>query len=188
MTKRRDRSEKPARKKAKHAKKATAAASAGPKKTVAAAVSEAARRDTPRRALAPAKATEPRERAQSREAAEPRKATFVLAKAARVAGAAETAETWGRSVEAAGRGAVAINCALLEIARANLSSGLELAKGLTAARSPLEAARLQLAFWDGTFKAFADQALAIRAGYAALVASANEPLRAHSRTRSAKTA
>jgi hypothetical protein len=183
MSKRSKAPQKPAEsKKAKPAKKANAAAVAAPKKTVSAALAETVRR----------------------EEASPRKATFVMRKAspppvppkrsAPSAGPAPAtplepwanpaffaAEIWGRSFRAAGRGAVDVNLTLIDIARSNVSSGLDFAKSLAAARNPLEAARVQLAFWDGRLKAFADQALALRAASATLLAGANEPVREHPR-------
>lgn len=90
-------------------------------------------------------------------------------------------KTFERSFEAAGAGAVAVNRKLIDIARANMASGLDLAKDLAKAKSPLEFARLQMMFWDERMKALAAQAEELRALSAELVAKANEPIREHVR-------
>ena len=86
-----------------------------------------------------------------------------------------------RSFEAAGAGAIAVNRKLIDIARQNMTSGLDLAKDLAKAKSPLEFARLQMMFWDERMKALAAQAEQLRALSAELVAKANEPIREHVR-------
>ena len=62
-----------------------------------------------------------------------------------------------------------------------MTSGLDLAKDLANAKSPLEFARLQMMFWDERMKALAAQAEELRALSAELVAKANEPIREHVR-------
>lgn len=86
-------------------------------------------------------------------------------------------ESIERSFRAAGFGTLAVNRKLIDIARANLSSGFELAKDLAGAKTPLEAARLQMAFFDQRMKALAAQAQELRALQAELVEKANEPIR-----------
>ena len=86
-------------------------------------------------------------------------------------------ETIEQSFKAAGQGAVAVNRKLIDIARANMASGLDLAKDLAKAKSPLEFARLQMMFWDQHMKALAAQAQELQALSAELVAKANEPIR-----------
>lgn len=90
-------------------------------------------------------------------------------------------KTMERSLEAAGAGAVAVNRKLIDIARANMASGLDLAKDLAKAKSPMEFARLQMVFWDQHMKALAAQSEELRALSAELVANANEPIREHVR-------
>jgi hypothetical protein len=86
-------------------------------------------------------------------------------------------ESIERSFRAAGFGTLAVNRKLIDIARANLSSGFDLAKDLASAKTPLEAARLQMAFFDQRMKALAAQAQELRALQAELVEKANEPIR-----------
>jgi len=86
-------------------------------------------------------------------------------------------ESIERSFRAAGFGTLAVNRKLIDIARANLSSGFDLAKDLAGAKTPLEAARLQMAFFDQRMKALAAQAQELRALQAELVEKANEPIR-----------
>lgn len=90
-------------------------------------------------------------------------------------------KTFERSFEAAGAGAVAVNRKLIDIARQNMTSGLDLAKDLAKAKSPLEFAQLHMSFWDERMKALAAQAEELRALSAELVAKANEPIREHVR-------
>jgi hypothetical protein len=90
-------------------------------------------------------------------------------------------ESIERSFTAAKLGTVAVNRKLIDIARTNVSSGLDLAMGLATAKTPMEAARLQMAFFDRHLKTFAAQAEELRALQAELMATANEPLREHLR-------
>jgi hypothetical protein len=89
--------------------------------------------------------------------------------------------TMERSLQAASRGTVEVNRMLLDIGRQNVASGLDLARSLAAAKTPIEAARLHLAFWDERMKALLHQAEELRALSADLVAKANEPIREHMR-------
>jgi hypothetical protein len=83
----------------------------------------------------------------------------------------------GRSFRAAGEGTVAVNCKLLDFARANVNSGFDHVRDLAAARSPLRIMRLQMEFWHDCLETFASQAQELRALSSALVANANEPIR-----------
>jgi hypothetical protein len=84
-----------------------------------------------------------------------------------------------RSFRAAWLGTVAVNRKLIDMAHANVVSGFDLARDLAGARSPLEAARLQKAYFDERMKTLAAQAAEIRALQTDLVSKANEPLRQH---------
>jgi hypothetical protein len=88
-------------------------------------------------------------------------------------------ESIERSFKAAGLGTVAVNRKLLDMARANVASGFDLARDLAGAKSPLEAARVQMAFFDERMKALAAQAQELRALHAELVTTASAPLREH---------
>jgi hypothetical protein len=87
-----------------------------------------------------------------------------------------------RSLQAASQGTVEVNRMLLDIGRQNVASGLDLARSLAAAKSPIEAAQLHLAFWGERMKALLHQAEELRALSADLVAKANEPIREHMRS------
>lgn len=86
-----------------------------------------------------------------------------------------------RSFQAASQGTVEVNRMLFDIGRQTVASGLDLVRSLAAATSPVEVARLQLAFFDERMKALLHQAEELRALSADLVAKANEPLREHMR-------
>ena len=91
--------------------------------------------------------------------------------------AESAAESWQRSFDAARRRTVEVNRLLLDIGRRNVASGFELARSLATARTPIEAAQLQLAFFDERMKTLLHQAEALRALSFDLFARANEPIR-----------
>ena len=91
--------------------------------------------------------------------------------------AESVAESWQRSFDAARRRTVEVNRLLLDIGRRNVASGFELARSLATARTPIEAAQLQLAFFDERMKTLLHQAEALRALSFDLFARANEPIR-----------
>jgi len=94
--------------------------------------------------------------------------------------AAESAvETLQRSFQVARLGTVEVNRMLIDIGRRNVASGLDFARSLATARTPIEVARLQLAFFDERMKTLMHQAEELRALSADLVARANEPIREH---------
>jgi hypothetical protein len=88
-------------------------------------------------------------------------------------------DTMERSLKAAGQSTVAVNRKLIDIARANMASGLDLALDLATAKNPIEMARVQMAFWDERMKTLAAQAQELRALSAELVAEASESIREH---------
>jgi hypothetical protein len=83
------------------------------------------------------------------------------------------------SFRAAGLGTVAVNRKVIDIARTNIASSFDLARELAGARTPLEAARLNMAFFNERMRAFAAQAQELRALQAELVTKASAPLREH---------
>ena len=91
--------------------------------------------------------------------------------------AESAAESWQRCFDAARLGTVEVHRLLLDMGRRNVASGIEFANRLATARTPIEAARLQLAFFDERMKTLLDQAEALRALSVDLVARANEPIR-----------
>ncbi len=78
-------------------------------------------------------------------------------------------ESIERSFKAAGLGTVAVNRKIIDIARTNIVSSFDLARDLAGARTPLEAARLNMAFFDERMRALATQAQELRALQAELV-------------------
>lgn len=90
-------------------------------------------------------------------------------------------ETLQRSFQAARLGSVEVNRLLMDIGRRNLASSFDFSRSLAAARTPIEAVQLQLAFFDEQMKTLLHQAEELRALSAALVARANEPIREHMR-------
>jgi hypothetical protein len=96
-------------------------------------------------------------------------------------------ETMGRSLKAAGQGTVAVHRKLMDIAQANVNSGLELATRLADAKTPMAMMRLQMTYWDERMSALASQAQELHALSAELVANTAEPIREHvRRSRAAK--
>jgi hypothetical protein len=88
-------------------------------------------------------------------------------------------DTLERSLKAAGQGTVAVNCKLIDFARANMSSSFEFAISLASASSPMQIMQLQVSYWDERLKEMVRQADELRAMSADLVAKANEPIRRH---------
>jgi phasin len=69
-------------------------------------------------------------------------------------------ESWERTFDAAGQGAVAINRKVIDITQRNINSGFEFAKSLAGAKTIAEALELHTNYWRkqlGTLKAQADE-------------------------------
>jgi hypothetical protein len=92
-------------------------------------------------------------------------------------------ESIERSFKAAGLGTVAVNRKIIDIARTNIASSFDLARELAGAKTPLEAARLNMVFFDERMRALATQAQELRALQAELVTTASAPLREHIKRR-----
>jgi len=137
------------------------------KKVVAAKVSEVAIREEPApKALAPVlvNSVKPDE------------------KLADTAHAVESAvDTLEKSLKAAMPVARKVNSKLVDIAQANMNSGLELARDLAGAKSPMEAMRLGMNYWHEHMGVFEAQAQELRMLSAEFVTTASEPIRAHIR-------
>jgi Phasin protein len=86
-----------------------------------------------------------------------------------------------QSLKAAMPAAVAVNRKLVDIAQTNMNSGLELARELAGAKSPMEMMQLGMSFWQEHMSVFQAQAQELRTLSAALMTTANEPIRAHIR-------
>ncbi|WP_158008045.1 phasin family protein [Methyloceanibacter superfactus] len=90
-------------------------------------------------------------------------------------------QTLEKSFEAAMPAALAVNQKLVDIAQANMNAGLDLARDLAAAKSPMEAMRLGMNYWHDNAGLFQSQAEELWTLSAQFLTTANEPLRAHIR-------
>jgi phasin len=69
-------------------------------------------------------------------------------------------ESWEKTFDAAGQGAVVLNRKMVEITQRNINSGFEFAKSLIGAKTMAEAMALQSGYWQkqlGTLRAQADE-------------------------------
>ena len=97
------------------------------------------------------------------------------------AGPMDAVESIEQSMKAALPAAVAVNCKLVDIAQANVNSGLALARELAGATSPLEMMRLSVMHWHAHMGVVETQAQELRILSATFMTSASEPIRAHLR-------
>ena len=81
-----------------------------------------------------------------------------------------------RAVEAALPVARKVNHKLVDIAQTNMNSGLELARDLAGAKSPIEAMRLSMNYWHEHMGILEAQAQELRSLSAEFVATASEPI------------
>ncbi len=84
-----------------------------------------------------------------------------------------------RSFDAAGRGTVALNRKIIDIAQRNLNSGFDLAKNLAGAKNLAEMVELQAVYWRKQFGALATLAEEVRALSTKVTADTAEPIKAH---------
>jgi hypothetical protein len=91
-------------------------------------------------------------------------------------GAAATIEG---SLQAAGQGAAAVNRKLIDIAQANLHSGLEHVKNLAGAKTPMAMMRLQMEYWHERVGVLTRQAEELRELQAQFLGNAAAPIREH---------
>ena len=87
-------------------------------------------------------------------------------------------ESWEKTFDAAGQGAVALNRKVIDIAQRNINSGFDLAKNLAAAKNLAEAMELQAAYWKKQFGALQSQAEEVRTLSSKVTADAAEPIKA----------
>jgi phasin len=85
--------------------------------------------------------------------------------------------TFERSFEVAGWGAAAFNHKIIDIARCNLNSGVDLANSLAGAKNLAEIVELQAAYWRKQFSALTAQAEQVPALSTKVVADAGKPLK-----------
>ena len=86
--------------------------------------------------------------------------------------------TFEKSSDVAGWGAAAFNHKIIDIARRNLNSGVDLANTLAGAKNLAEIVELQAAHWRKQFSALTAQAEEVPA-LSTKVADAGEPLKGH---------
>jgi phasin len=85
-------------------------------------------------------------------------------------------ESWERSFDAVGQGAVALN--RKDIAQRNINSGFDLAKRLAAAKNLAEAMELQASYWRNQISALQSQAEEMRTLSTKVTSDAAEPIKA----------
>jgi phasin len=71
-------------------------------------------------------------------------------------------ESWERTFDAAGQGAVAINRKVIDITRRNISSGFDFAKSLAGAKTLAEAMELHSSYWSKQLNTLRAQAEEMR--------------------------
>jgi hypothetical protein len=83
----------------------------------------------------------------------------------------------GRSLQITMPAAVAVNTKLFDMAHSNVSAGLELARDLAGAKTPMEAMRLGVAYWFNHLGAVQAQARELQSLSAAWVKTASQQIR-----------
>ena len=86
-------------------------------------------------------------------------------------------ESWERSFDAVGQGAVALNRKVIDIAQRNINSSFDLAKSLAGAKNLAEAMELQGAYWRKQLDALAAQAEEVRTLSTQVAADAAKPIK-----------
>ncbi len=87
-------------------------------------------------------------------------------------------ESWERTCDAAGQGAVALNRKLIEITQRNINSGFDLVKNLAAAKNLAEAMELQTDYWRRQFGELRSQAEEVRTLSARVTSDMAAPIKA----------
>jgi phasin len=86
-------------------------------------------------------------------------------------------QSWERSFDAAGQGAVALNRKIIDIAQRNINSSFDLAKKLAGARNLAEAVEMQSAYWRNQLDTLAAQAEEVRTLSTKVAADLAKPIR-----------
>ena len=84
-------------------------------------------------------------------------------------------ETLGRSFDAVGQGATALNHRIIDIAHRNIGSSFDLAKSLAAAKNLAEVIELQGAYWRKQFDVLVAQAEEVRSLSTQVIADVAQP-------------
>jgi phasin len=88
-------------------------------------------------------------------------------------------ESWERTFDAGGQGAVALNRKVIDITQRNINSGFEFAKSLAGAKNLSEAMELQASFWRKQLGTLGAQAEEVRTLSTQVTADVTEPIKAH---------
>jgi phasin len=86
-------------------------------------------------------------------------------------------ESWERSFDAVGQGAVALNRKFIDIAQRNINSGFDLAKNLASAKNLAEAMEMQAEYWKKQLGTLQSQAEEMRTLSSKVTADATEPIK-----------
>jgi phasin len=87
-------------------------------------------------------------------------------------------ESWEKTFDAAGQGAVAFNRKVIDITQRNINSGFDLAKSLASAKNLAEAMELHADYWQKQLGALSAQAEEVRSLSTKVTADVAEPIKA----------
>jgi phasin len=87
-------------------------------------------------------------------------------------------ESWERTFDAAGQGAVALNRKVIDITQRNINSGFDFAKSLVGAKTLAEAMELHSTYWNKQFNTLRAQAEEMRALSTRVTSDVTEPAKA----------
>ena len=85
-------------------------------------------------------------------------------------------QSWERSFDAAGQGAVALNRKIIDIAQRNINSSFDLAKSLAGAKNLAEAVEMQSSYWRSQLDTLAAQAEEVRTLSTQVAADTAKPI------------
>ena len=85
-------------------------------------------------------------------------------------------QSWERSFDAAGQGAVALNRKIIDIAQRNINSSFDLAKSLAGAKNLAEAVEMQSSYWRSQLDTLAAQAEEVRTLSTQVTADTAKPI------------
>jgi phasin len=88
-------------------------------------------------------------------------------------------ESWEKTFDAAGQGAVALNRKVIDITQRNINSSFDLAKSLASAKTLTEAMELHAAYWQKQLGALSAQAEEMRSLSSKVTEDVAEPIKTH---------
>ena len=86
-------------------------------------------------------------------------------------------ESWEKTFDAAGQGAVALNRKVIDITQRNINSGFDLAKSLAGAKNLAEAMELHADYWQKQLSTLSAQAEEVRSLSTKVTADVAEPIK-----------